>query len=131
MWLHLPMSVSLPASEGSTLPSSSLFQRLAASVMWRSSFRPWQSWQRVWKTVPWMMRLSGLTSEPSPANSIVAAWLEQFSASPHESLCRGKAGGNGRRNPKRTLLRRHAIRSRDWISVQGFVRLQSGHQPAA
>ena len=82
MWLHLPMSVSLPASEGSTLPSSSLFQRLAASVMWRSSFRPWQSWQRVWKTVPWMMRLSGLTSEPSPANSIVAAWLEQFSASP-------------------------------------------------
>jgi hypothetical protein len=82
MWLYLPISVSSRAPEDSTLPSDSLFQRLAASVMWRSSFRRPRFWQRALKTVPWMRLLSGVTSEPSQANSIVAGWLEQFLVSP-------------------------------------------------
>ena len=82
MWLFLPISVSSAERAASTLPSDSLCQRLAASAMWRSSFRQPRFWRRALRTVPWMKHLSGLTYEPSQANSIVAAWLEQFSVSP-------------------------------------------------
>jgi hypothetical protein len=82
VWLRIPIFRSSVESEDSTSPCDSLCQRLSASAMWRSSFRQSQFWHRALKTVPWMMRLSGLTSEPSQQNSIVAAWLEQFSVSP-------------------------------------------------
>lgn len=82
MWLHLPISASLRESEDSTFPSDSLCQRLAASAMWRSKPLRLASWRRVWRTTPWMRRLCGVTLEPSHQDSIVAAWLEQFSVSP-------------------------------------------------
>lgn len=82
MWLWLPTSVSSPVSEDLTLPSDSLFQRLARSAMWRSKHLRSASWRRVWKTAPWIRRLCGVTFEPSRQDSIVAAWLEQFSVSP-------------------------------------------------
>ena len=82
MWLSLPTSVSSQEQAGSTSPSDSLYQRLAASGMWRSSFRRPQFWQRALRAVPWMRLLSGLTYEPSHADFIVGEWLEQFSVSP-------------------------------------------------
>lgn len=82
MWIYLPTLASLPESAGSTSPCDSLFQRLAASAMWRSKFLRLASWRRAWQTAPWMRRLSGVTYEPSHQDSIVAEWLEQFSVSP-------------------------------------------------
>jgi hypothetical protein len=82
MWLYLPISVSSQERADSILPSDSLLQRLAASAMWRSSFRQSASWLRAWKTVPWIGRLCGVTYEPSRQDSIVAEWLAQFSVSP-------------------------------------------------
>jgi hypothetical protein len=82
MWIYLPISASSAASADSTLPSDSLLQRLVAAAMWRSKFLRLASWRRAWKTAPWMRHLSGVTLEPSQQDSIVAEWLEQFSASP-------------------------------------------------
>ena len=82
LWIPQPTSVSSPVSEDSILPSDSLFQRLAVSAMWRSKHLRSASWRRVWKTAPWIRRLFGVTLEPSHQDSIVAAWLEQFSVSP-------------------------------------------------
>ncbi len=84
MWLYLPKltSASSATPVASTLPSDSLYRPLAASAMWRSSFRQPRFWQRALRKVPWTRLLSGLTSEPSHADSTVAAWLEQFSVSP-------------------------------------------------
>lgn len=82
MWLILPTSASSPESEDSILPCDSLFHRLVASAMWRSKHLRPESWRRVWRTVPWARRLSGLTLEPSLQDSIVVEWLEQFSVSP-------------------------------------------------
>lgn len=63
MWIHLPPSCpSVPASEDSTLPSDEFFQMLSTSVMWRSKPLPPRSWQRVWKTVPWVRRQFGAIS---------------------------------------------------------------------
>ena len=85
VWIYLPKSLtyrSSAVSEDSIFLSALQCQQLAASAMWRSKrLRP-ASWQRVWKTVPWMRRLFGPTFALSHPDSIVAAWLEQFSVSP-------------------------------------------------
>ena len=78
MWLYLPISVSSREPGDSTLPSDSLCQRLAVSGMWRSKYRQPRFWQRALRTVPWIRHLSGVTYEPSQADSIVERWLEQF-----------------------------------------------------
>ena len=82
MWLFLPTSVSSAEPGASTSPSDSLYRRLAASAMWRSSFRQPQFWRRALRMVPWTRLLSGLTYEPSQADSTAGAWLEQFTVSP-------------------------------------------------
>lgn len=82
MWIYLPTSVSSQEQAGSTLPSDSLCQTLAASVMWRSSYRQPQFWRRAFKTVPWIQRLFGPTFALSHPSSTVAERLEQFSVSP-------------------------------------------------
>ena len=84
MWLFLPKPTSASSAvlEASTSPSDSLCRRLAASAMWRSNFRQPQFWRRALRVVPWTRLLSGLTYEPSQADSTAGAWLEQFTVSP-------------------------------------------------
>lgn len=83
MWLYLPSSTSAFSAEqaGSTSLSESQTQTLAVSAMWRSKPRLLAFWRRAWQKVRWMRLLSGVTCEPSQANSIVTAWLESLGAS--------------------------------------------------
>ena len=78
MWLRIPTSHCLAATEDSTSPSVALCRRLAASVSWRGKLLRPQSWRLAWKTEGWRRRLSGLTLPPSQANSSVAAWLDSL-----------------------------------------------------
>ena len=82
MWLRIPTSHCSAATEDSTSPSDLLCRRLAASVSWRGKLLRPQSWRLAWKTEGWRRRLSGLTSEPSQANSSVAGWLDSMAGSP-------------------------------------------------
>lgn len=82
MWLRIPTSHCSAATEDSTSPSDALCRRLAASVSWRGKLLRPQSWRRAWRTEGWRKHLSGLTSEPSRANSSVAAWLDSLAGSP-------------------------------------------------
>lgn len=82
MWLRIPTSHCSAATEDSTSPSVALCRRLAASVSWRGKLLRPQSWRLVWRTEAWRRHLSGLTSEPSRANSSVAAWLDSLAGSP-------------------------------------------------
>lgn len=83
MWLYLPKTISpcLVGLEDSTSPSSSLFQRLAVSAMWRQKFLQPRIWRLVLRKVRWMTRLSGLTCEPSTAERGVALLMESLRAS--------------------------------------------------
>lgn len=77
MWLRIPSTCSpspLAPVDLSSL-SSSQWERLASSVLWRSKPRRLQSWQRGWTKAPWMTRLSGLTLEPSQADAFVDSWI--------------------------------------------------------
>ncbi len=76
MWLRIPTSHCLAATEDSTSPSDALCQRLAVSVSWRGKLLRPQSWRLAWKTEAWRTRLFGLTLPPSQADSSVAAWLD-------------------------------------------------------
>ena len=79
---RIPTSHCSPATEDSTSPSDALCRRLAASVSWRGKLLLPQSWRLAWKTEGWRRRLSGLTLQPSQANSSVAAWLDSLVGSP-------------------------------------------------
>jgi hypothetical protein len=80
VWLYLPKttSVSSPDAEHSTSPSDSQFEILAASATWRTKPVPLQSWRRVWKTASSIRLLSGLTSDPSRATSLLTEWMESL-----------------------------------------------------
>ena len=78
MWLKIPTSHCSAATEDSISPSDALCQKLAASVSWRGRLLRPQSWRLAWKTEGWRRRLSGLTLQPSQANSSVAAWLDSL-----------------------------------------------------
>lgn len=82
MWLRIPTSHCLAATEDSTSPSDALCQRLAASATWRGKLLRPQSWRLAWRTEGWRKHLSGLTLPPSQANSFVAAWLDSLAGSP-------------------------------------------------
>lgn len=76
MWLHIPTSACSPVPVASTSLSESQSQALAALVTVSGKDRQPPYWLRAWPKASWMRRLSGLTCEPSLANSIVAAWME-------------------------------------------------------
>ena len=85
MWLHVPSCVASACSaepEGSTWESESLCRALAQSAMWRGKFLPWRSWRRAWRRDGSMMRLSGLTCEPSTLARGVDGWIWSWLASP-------------------------------------------------
>ena len=63
------------------MPSDSLCLALAASAMWRQKFLLPRTWRLVLKKARSMMRLSGLTLEPSTANRGVESWMESLAAS--------------------------------------------------
>lgn len=81
MWLHLPTSVSSPASECSTSLSDSQCQLLYASVTLRGKARQPRYWPLVCKREAWTRHLSGLTLPPSTATRGAASWMESLAAS--------------------------------------------------
>lgn len=82
MWLHIPTSVCSAESECSTSLSESQSQALAALVTVSGKDRRPPYWLLAWRKAVWMRRLSGLTLEPSLANTSVAAWLDSLEGSP-------------------------------------------------
>ena len=89
MWIHVPnstSSVSVADTEESNLDCTQPWlEELARSATWKTKSVPHQFLRRVWKTVPSIQRLSGLTSEPSIQNRGVdsyRSWLAAFHVSP-------------------------------------------------
>lgn len=82
MWLHIPTSLSSPASECSTSDFTSPYQALAASVTVSGKARRPLYWRAAWQKASWTKRLSTPTCDPSQSNRIVAAWLESLAGSP-------------------------------------------------
>lgn len=82
MWLHIPstQSQSVAASADSTADSEQLARRLERSCTWSGKSRPQASWRRACKTAYWMPRLSGLTLEPSQAQSAAITFAKQLAA---------------------------------------------------
>jgi len=74
-WLYVP------GSAGSPSDSSSWSETFARSVTWRGKLSASTSWSRRAKRVLWIMRLSGLISEPSMASRGVASWISSLRAS--------------------------------------------------
>jgi len=93
VWLHIPTSLFSAASECSTLPSTSLYQALAASGTANGKDRQPRYWRRAWGTANWTKRLSTPTCDPSQQESIVERWLESLADSP----VRTSASQEGRR----------------------------------
>ena len=78
MWLYIPVSVlpqSAQASEDSISLSDSQSHVVARSCLWNQKSRQPRFWQRVWRTAPWLQRLSGMTCEPSTADRGVESWI--------------------------------------------------------
>ena len=85
MWIHVPStsSVSVADTEESSLDwTQPWLADLARSATLRTKSVLPRSLQRVWKTVPSIQRLSGLTSEPSIQNRGVEKWLSWLADSP-------------------------------------------------
>lgn len=91
MWLYLPpdaipstSSPSAPASVDSNSDCNSLTvisDRLCeASVTWRGKLEPSPAWLRRWKRGGFILRLSGLTLEPSTADRFADAWISSLRA---------------------------------------------------
>ena len=81
MWLILPTYRSSPESEDLISPSGSRFQHLARSVTSRTTSRSAAFWRREWLMGRLSPFRSGVTCEPSHADSIVAEWLASSAAS--------------------------------------------------
>ena len=85
MWIHVPetYSASVPASEASSWDSTQPWlAELARSVTWKTNSASPASLRRVWRTVPSIQRLSGLTCEPSIQSRGVAEWISSLGDSP-------------------------------------------------
>jgi len=84
MWIHVPSTSCQSALEwpvlnwGSTQP---WMEELARSATWKTNSVSQASWRRVWKTVPSIRLLSGLTSPPSTQSRGVAEWISWLGAS--------------------------------------------------
>lgn len=88
-WLYLPPepstpSASAPGSEASNSDCNSLTtisERLCeASCTSRGKLLPSPAWSRRWKRGGYILRLSGLTLEPSTADSFADAWISSLRA---------------------------------------------------
>lgn len=81
MWLHVP-SASAPepgcSTSASTLPPNeqALAEFALSATLSGKHTRP-QTWSRKWKQEPWLKLLSGLTLEPSQAQSAALTWAQQ------------------------------------------------------
>ena len=84
MWIHVPATYSASAQDtaASSLDSTQPWmEELARSVTWKTNSVSPASLRRVWKTVPSIQRLSGLTCEPLTQNRGVAEWISSLGAS--------------------------------------------------
>ena len=79
MWIHVPStsSVSVQDTEALSLDSKAL-SLLEQSATWKTKSVSLQSLRRVWKTVPSIQRLSGLTLNPSVQRNGVAKWISSL-----------------------------------------------------
>ena len=103
MWIHVPAtySVSVVDTAESSLDSTQPWlAELAQSATWKTKSVSLQSLRRVWKTVPSIQRLSGLTCEPSTQESGVARWISSLGDSrashipQRASNCEAQTQGN-------------------------------------
>ena len=79
MWIHVPStsSQSVQDTEALSLDSEAL-SLLEQSATWKTKSVSLQSLRRVWKTVPSIRRLSGLTFAPSIQNRGVERWISSL-----------------------------------------------------
>ena len=83
MWIHVPSTFLASARDMEALSlDSELLSRLAQSATWRTKSVSLASLRRVWKTVPSIRHLSGLTSEPLIQSLGVARWISSLEDSP-------------------------------------------------
>jgi hypothetical protein len=68
-WLYVP------DMEGLNSELNEFYQDQEPFVMWRGNVLPFNTLSKKWKKVPWMQRLSGLTSKPSTASLGVEKWI--------------------------------------------------------
>jgi len=80
LWIIVPLTFCpcAPVSADSTSASEWRSQILAQSVMSRSKPLRAKSWQRAWRTKPWMKRLFGRICDPLTASHGVAAWISSL-----------------------------------------------------
>mgnify|MGYP001618450461 CR=1 FL=1 len=88
MWVFIPSALraSFPGTADSTsasnldsLPSDA---PLVQSCTVNGKPMPLQSWQRAWKTAPYLRRLSGATLPPSQQDAFTDWWTSRLAASP-------------------------------------------------
>jgi hypothetical protein len=84
LWIIVPLTFCpcAPESADSILASDWRSQMLEQSVMSRSKHLRAKSWQRAWKTKPWMKRLYGRIYDPSTASHGVALWIASLADIP-------------------------------------------------
>jgi len=83
MWIVKPSTCSpcVPATGDSTSDlTSQQAERLAWSVTLSGKLLRPQSWRLAWKRKPWLMRLSGVISEPSTVDLGVESWIASLAA---------------------------------------------------
>lgn len=87
MWLHIPQSHSVPASECLTPESiSRSAENLSRFCTWNAKHSAPRTWIGRLKKNSWLKRLSGLTLEPSQAQSAAITFAQHLAAESSTSL---------------------------------------------
>lgn len=87
-WLYLPpaclgsQSAAADLSVASPELSDESAARLASFVLSRSKPMPLRSWQRAWRSKPWIRRLYGVTCEHSTLDHGVERWISSLRDTP-------------------------------------------------
>lgn len=80
MWIHLPSQEfpSVPASEGLSSESDSLYQDCASSLTWRGTRRQVRHWRDAWRTGRLTPLRFGPTLPASTVNDGLEAWISSW-----------------------------------------------------
>jgi hypothetical protein len=122
MWIHLPSKPSAYVADTAELSlDSEALSLLERSATWKTSSVSQASWRRVWKTVPSIRRLSGLTSPPSTLNRGVAAWASSLAASPASHTV-SRAESSAKQTPG-SYQERSSESPPDWDTQTSFLKM--------
>ena len=122
MWIHVPStsSVSVQDTEALSLDSKAL-SLLEQSATWKTKSVSLQSLRRVWKTVPSIRRLSGLTFAPSTQNRGVERWISSLEDS-HVSHIRSREEGSGKLIQENSQEKSLELQP-DWDTQLSFLKM--------